>query len=197
MHAEDGWPARDGPLVARARPGVASMTPRGNARTFPGLFRQATGATKGRLAWYLASYLLYRATGWKAYRGGVFAFRFGRFHVDTGRGDLGTIGEIFIDGLHQVREFIPRDGDTCIDVGAHIGCVALQWRLTNRTGRIIAVEPHPQTVERLRANCVLNPGAEITVLATAVGSHDGPLEVILDGNHNRMALTFGPDPGYT
>ncbi|HXQ28757.1 MAG TPA: FkbM family methyltransferase, partial [Gemmatimonadales bacterium] len=145
----------------------------------------------------LASYLFYRTTGWKPYRGGVFTFQFGRFHVATGRGDLGTIGEIFIDRLHQVQDFIPSDGDTCVDVGAHIGCVALQWRLTNRTGRIIAVEPHPRTVEVLRANCALNPGADVTVVAAAVGSREGPLEMILDANENRMALTAGDHLRYT
>jgi FkbM family methyltransferase len=167
------------------------VTSRGNARNLTGLFREATGATKGRLALYVAAYLLYRATGWKAYRGGVFSFRFGRFHVATGRGDLGTIGEIFVDRLHQVRDFVPSDGDTCVDVGAHIGCVALQWRLSNPTGRIIAVEPHPVTVQALRANCALNPGAPITVVEAAVGSTDGPVTLILDAHENRMALTAG------
>jgi FkbM family methyltransferase len=173
------------------------VTSRGNARNLAGLFREATGATKGWLALYVAAYLLYRTTGWKTHRGGVFTFRFGRFNVATGRGDLGTIGEIFVDRLHQVRDFVPSDGDSCVDVGAHIGCVALQWRLSNPTGHIIAVEPHPVTVQALRANCALNPGAPITVVEAAVGRTDGPVALILDAHENRMALTAGEHLRYT
>jgi FkbM family methyltransferase len=173
------------------------MTSRGNLRHLRGLFREARGATTLRLAWYVAAYLVYRLTGWKAYRGGVFTFRFGRFQIVPGRGNLSIIGEIFVDRIYQVRDFVPSDGETCVDVGANIGCVSLQWRHTNRTGPIIAIEPHPRTVEALRSNCGLNACADITIVHAAVASHDGPVDLILDANQNSMALTAGEHLRYT
>jgi len=163
------------------------MTPRENAQNLVALVRQARPGTAGRLLLYAAAYAVRRATGWSLYHGGLFSFSFGRFHVASGRGDLGTIGEIFVNRPYQVAGFIPSDGDVCLDIGANIGCVSRQWRLTNPTGRIIAVEPHPETVQVLRKNCLLNSGDDITVVHAAVGSRVGPAELVIDRNHSSMA----------
>src|SRR2546425_959767 len=167
------------------------MTPRENARNLLGLFRKASAGTAGRLVLYVLAYLVRRSTGWELYRGGLYHFKFGRFEVVAGRGDLGTISEIFVGRCYQARGFIPSDGDICLDIGANIGCVSLQWRFTNPSGRILAVEPHPRAIAVLRRNCGLNPGANITIVPSAVGSNDGTVELVIDRNENTMARTAG------
>jgi FkbM family methyltransferase len=167
------------------------MTPRENAQHLFRLIPQGKAGTVGRLLLYAVAYAVRRSTGWELYRGGIFSFRFGRFEVMAGRGDLGTISEIFVNRAYQVPGFIPSDGDICVDIGANIGCVSLQWRLTNPSGRILAVEPHPGTVEVLRRNCALNPGVGVTVVHAAAGSQNGEVELVIDRNQNSMARTAG------
>src|SRR3989442_14056619 len=107
------------------------MTPRENARNLLGLFRKASAGTAGRLVLYVLAYLVRRSTGWDLYRGGLFSFKFGRFEVVAGRGDLGTISEIFLGRGYQAPGFVPSDGDICLDIGASISCVSLQWRISS------------------------------------------------------------------
>jgi len=167
------------------------MTPRENARNLLGLLVQAQPGTAARLLLYAAAYVLRRSTGWEFYRGGRFDFRFGSFQVAPGRGDLGMIGEIFVNRGYHRPAFIPSDGEVCIDVGANIGCVSIQWRKSNPTGRILAIEAHPLTVALLRANLALNAGADVVVVPAAVGSRDGTVELEIDRNNNSIARVVG------
>jgi FkbM family methyltransferase len=140
------------------------------------------------LFFYAASNALFRTAGLQVGGDFVLKFRFGRFNVSPHCGDLGTIGEIFVQRPYEVSAaFIPREGDICIDVGANIGCVSLLWRLTNKNGRIIAIEPHPVTFRRMLDNFSLNQIAAIESVEAAIGSHDGQIEILIDNDNNSMA----------
>lgn len=156
--------------------------------TFLRLVPRADAATKVRLGLFSLSRLLYRATRVHLYRGGDFTFRFGRFRVRQGRGDLGTIAEIFGRRVYHAAGFEPADGDVCVDVGANIGCVTILWRGTNPSGPILAIEPHPLAAQILRTNIGLNPGAGRTiVIEAAAGRHEAPAELAIDAAGQTIA----------
>lgn len=158
------------------------------------LFCAASPVTRLRLLLFSASGVLRRWLGRDVYRGGRFRFAFGDFVVLQGRGDLGTIDEVFGRGIYQAPGFDARDGDTCVDVGANIGCVTVLWRRTNRTGRIVAIEPHPIALAMLRANLALNDETTATsVVAAAAGARAGEVIVQVDRDGQTMARHPGLD----
>lgn len=72
-------------------------------------------------------------------------------------------------------EQLVRQGMTVYDVGAHIGYMTLHLaRLVGVEGRVVAFEPLPANLERLRAHLALNPvGERVLVVPTAVGETGG------------------------
>lgn len=65
--------------------------------------------------------------------------------------------------------------DTVVDVGANIGYVSLV--AAKHGGRVLAVEPAPDNVARLRRNLALNPrhAAKVEVEAVALAAQPGPM----------------------
>lgn len=163
-----------------------------NARNLVCLLQEVEQRQKSLLCFYVLSNLIYRITKGQLFKSAAFKFSFGTFHVLLSRGDLGTIGEIFVQKPYQkISEFIPKEGDVCIDVGANIGCVSLQWRVTNKSGVIIAVEPHPITFKRMVVNYKLNDIKEIDSVQSAIGSQNGFVDIVMDNDNNSMARVVG------
>ncbi len=70
-----------------------------------------------------------------------------------------------------------RPGDVAVDVGANVGAYSLfMARYVGTEGRVLACEPQPQVLERLRVNVQLNPELPIEIIAKAVGAHAGTVE---------------------
>ena len=81
-----------------------------------------------------------------------------------------------------------------IDVGANVGLFSLF--VAARAGpnaQILAIEPEPQNLERLRFNIAANPGIPIRVVALALGDEKGPVALEVDdrdrGGTRTRALT--------
>ena len=80
---------------------------------------------------------------------------------------------------------------TFIDIGANVGLYSLY--VASRSGaraRILAIEPQPGIVERLRFNVMINPSANITVLPIAVADRDGKMTLVInerDSGGTRLA----------
>ena len=66
-------------------------------------------------------------------------------------------------------------GSVFVDVGANVGFLSiLAARLVGPEGRVIAFEPHPGAVERLRLGVAANGvGGTVEVTAAACGAQDG------------------------
>jgi FkbM family methyltransferase len=110
--------------------------------------------------------------------------------VRTGTPDWMTFDQIFIeedydlrrlarfDELRQRYDAICAAGDTplIIDLGANVGFSAVYFHLAWPAARIVAVEPDRANLERLRGN-VDGIGA-IEVVAAAIASHDGELQIM-------------------
>jgi len=75
-------------------------------------------------------------------------------------------------------------GGTFVDVGAHIGYYSLKAaKVVGSKGRVIAVEPNPQTVEKLRENIRLS-AANITVYPVACSDSEATLELFAAPRRN-------------
>jgi FkbM family methyltransferase len=72
-----------------------------------------------------------------------------------------------------------REGSVVYDVGAHIGLITFgAARLAGNSGRVIAFEPDPDNVVRLREGCALNHlERRVRVVNSAVWSHGGSEEI--------------------
>lgn len=71
-----------------------------------------------------------------------------------------------------------RAGDVYVDVGANVGVLAIEGAVAvGPSGRVVAIEPIPTNVERLRANTALQPGSAIEVVAAAIGAENGHLSL--------------------
>lgn len=78
-----------------------------------------------------------------------------------------------------------RSGFTFIDIGANCGFYTLRVAraVSGKSGRIIAIEPHPQMRRRLAFNTNLNSASDVLILSCAVGDRSG-LAKLLEGKHN-------------
>ncbi len=69
-------------------------------------------------------------------------------------------------------------GDFVLDVGAHIGYYTLQFaRAVGPAGRVIAIEPHPDNIERLITNTELNCYNNVDVVQAAASNKAGSIEL--------------------
>jgi FkbM family methyltransferase len=76
--------------------------------------------------------------------------------------------------------FIPDDGDTVVDVGAHIGLYTIiAAKRVGPTGKVIAIEPDPQNFKILRKNILLNQLSNVEPLECAAYSAKKKLKLFL------------------
>ena len=83
--------------------------------------------------------------------------------------------------VHALLRTALKPGDTFVDIGANIGMITLMAaRAVGAEGRILAFEPHPVTVERLRRVLDLNAVKNTTVYPIGLGDREGilPLQTI-------------------
>lgn len=79
-----------------------------------------------------------------------------------------------------------RGGSTAIDVGANVGAFTIPFAYAvGPTGTVLAFEPLPDNVKRLRANVELNRLSNVRIEAQAVGDREGVAE-----------LRMSADPAY-
>lgn len=80
-----------------------------------------------------------------------------KFVFASGKSELSPYKEIFHENIYnRDPHFAIKNGDTVIDVGAHIGFYSLHGGLKMKNGQILAFEPNPDTFSRLEKNIELN-----------------------------------------
>jgi FkbM family methyltransferase len=85
-------------------------------------------------------------------------------------------------------------GDTCIDVGAHVGLHTLVAATTvGPQGRVIAIDPQPYCCERILTNIALNGLANVLVVAAAAGDRDGVVVLHTQTRADRTRLSLSGD----
>jgi FkbM family methyltransferase len=71
-------------------------------------------------------------------------------------------------------------GDTFIDLGANCGVFSLTAaKRVGSRGRVLAIEPNPAMISRLRFNIEANALANVTIVEVAVGESDGEAKLHL------------------
>jgi FkbM family methyltransferase len=76
-----------------------------------------------------------------------------------------------------------KEGDTFLDVGCHYGIFSvLASKLVGPKGRVIAVEPHPESLQVLRENLVANHCKNVNVLEVAFTDKTSPVTMAYDVN---------------
>lgn len=73
-----------------------------------------------------------------------------------------------------------RGGFTFVDVGANVGLYSLFVASRAADARIIAIEPQPGILDRLRFNLSSNPDVKVDVLPIALADREGTVELVLD-----------------
>lgn len=109
---------------------------------------------------------------------------------ETGTYEKGTV--------QLLGDFL-RPGSVFIDIGANIGLMsAIASRKVGASGKVIAVEANPETVEILRYNLALNDCDNVEVYPIALGSGTGTAILYENWNVNRggaSLLSQGDETG--
>jgi FkbM family methyltransferase len=85
-----------------------------------------------------------------------------------------------------------------VDIGANVGLFSLFVAAsTGGRARILAVEPEPGNLERLRFSLASNPGLPIAAFLLALGEEEGELAVALDPRDRGGTRTFKPSEAPT
>ena len=119
------------------------------------------------------------------------SFRFYHQASATERGAL-FHPDYNLEELDFLRAHTPRGG-VFVDVGANVGTYAMVLaRQVGESGKVIAIEPHPVTHERLAFNRGASCATQVSLVAAAAGPSDGELMIetgdnlgashVVDGN---------------
>ena len=84
---------------------------------------------------------------------------------------------------NEIMEYFnPNEGDTVIDVGAHIGLYTLiAAKKVGSSGKVISIEPDPDNCNLLKRNVELNRLTNVIILERAAFSSDSKLKLYLPG----------------
>ena len=97
----------------------------------------------------------------------------------------------------ELFSYLVRLGDRCVDVGANVGVHTVRLaRLTGRDGEVIAIEPDPDVVRRMRRNIAINGLANVRVIDAAASEGGGETRLYRpspwDTNRARASLLRHP-----
>jgi FkbM family methyltransferase len=105
---------------------------------------------------------------------------------------------VFVSGSYEENtaslfEALIRPGDTVVDVGANLGFFTLLFSsLVGETGAVIACEPMPLALERLRRHLALNEAKNVTLHAVAVSSTNGEARFYLGPPEHTSISSLNP-----
>lgn len=91
-----------------------------------------------------------------------------------------------------------RPGSSYVDVGAHLGFVALSVALNCPGARVLALEPHPQNFARLRSHLEINGCANVAIEQLAAGAVRGRALLTSEGegsDYHRVLPAGADDSG--
>lgn len=102
-------------------------------------------------------------------------------------------GASFEPDVANVLVRVLREGDVAVDVGANVGYLTtLAAMLVGPTGHVVAFEPGPENLARLRANLALNDCTNVTVIEKAVTNQVGDVEFFINSDDSGGNALWDP-----
>lgn len=84
-----------------------------------------------------------------------------------------------------ISQLIPKPGETFVDVGSNVGYYTLKFAKTlGSKGKVISIEPDPDSYEILTKNCKLNNLETIELHNVAIGDHIGSVNLFRTDTHS-------------
>lgn len=137
----------------------------------------------GTLYWFAEDDLIYRLRkSGRCYRRLPVAGIDMYVDVSDGTGRLHYFhDEPYEPGLSRAVRDVLKPGDVFLDIGANVGYFSvLAGRIVGRTGRVVAFEPHPEALSRLRQAVAVNALTDvIEIVDTAVANASGTTRLFL------------------
>jgi len=93
--------------------------------------------------------------------------------------------EIFGENIYYVD--LENKSPLIIDVGAHIGLSVLYFKMLFPKSRIMAIEPHPETVKILRKNVEMSRLENVEIVEAAVGKERGEKSFFVDKDNEWLS----------
>jgi FkbM family methyltransferase len=91
-------------------------------------------------------------------------------------------------------EQLVKEGDTVIDIGAHVGHHSLiAARSTGPEGHVYAFDPQPYNCDRIARNASYNNFSQVSVICAAGGDFDGFINIPLQSESDRARLSLALD----
>lgn len=144
------------------------------------VFRQNGGRLQDLLCLYNSRFFLYKVEG-------VY------IPDETFTPFLSFQGQLDKCKNESLYHYIPREGDTIINLGAGIGEEILFYaQLAGNTGRVIAVEAHPEAFKVLQQTVSLNKLCNVTCVHAAIAGEEGHVSLSLDSHsYDSTSLNTG------
>jgi FkbM family methyltransferase len=102
-------------------------------------------------------------------------------------------GASFEPDVANVLVRVLREGDVAVDVGANVGYLTtLAAMLVGPMGHVVAFEPGPENLARLRANLALNDCTNVTVVEKAVTNQVGDVEFFINSDDSGGNALWDP-----
>ena len=102
-------------------------------------------------------------------------------------------GASFEPDVANVLVKVLAEGDVAVDVGANVGFLTvLASLLVGPSGHVVAFEPDPENLERLRANLALNDCKNATVIEKAVTNQVGEVEFFINSDDSGGNALWDP-----
>jgi FkbM family methyltransferase len=87
-----------------------------------------------------------------------------------------------------------RPGDTFVDIGANFGLFSvIAAQKVGPAGRVVAIEPLPELVERLRFNISINGFENVSIFPVAVGERAGDAVLYVSDSSRAESSVVNPD----
>jgi len=108
--------------------------------------------------------------------------------------DKGIGRDLALDGIREpesVNEIkkILKKGNVVVEIGANIGYYALvESKIVGNTGKVYAIEPHPENINSLKKNIKINKYENIEVYSIAIGEVNGVAKMNVSTHSNLHSL---------
>jgi len=98
--------------------------------------------------------------------------------------DKSVLKEVWIKSIYNKHNIGVEEGDTVIDIGAHIGLFSIYASSLSRSGKVYAFEPFPNNFEKLKEHKSINNQDNLFIHNVAISDKEGTKTLFLSPDNN-------------